>query len=462
MAPPPIPPWAAGLDAVQTRRVQNLIAQELRARGVNRFSFDDEGLEWSSLSGPHRAPLDELAGVCAERDPSAWSELIQAQVEDLLAGEDPDDAPPTLLDGALTADQVRRGRAEPLLGVLPPPPRRRDERLERAAPLGGMRSPFVGAPPSWDHEEEPAKTLPGPPPPTSSSGGLPPSPRPPRRWRLGWPTLIGLAVAVTVALEARNLLRGDPDAPSFEVGPTQDVMLEATPAGEVEAFAERDGRSLGKVPIRVLVPKGTEPVVLLVAAGHRAERVVLPSSGGKVVALERLPDDAPRCTLPVSADGWPHQLLPGGPSTDLSPVEFVGPAAVRIVPEGYGAGLVECPPEGGSVEPPFFRRFPDVATLHVEQPFGYQLFVGDRPSGSVPQKVAVAQAFLQLRSGGAGTWVSRWVAVLGSTEVRLPLDDRRAPPLTVPRTHLEPSEPPALRRTRTVAPEPEPVLPTLD
>lgn len=476
---PDRPRWAEGLDAGGTRRVRNLVAQELRARHITEFRFVEDGVEWRDVDGwTSLAPLADLAFRCAAADRAAWSDLVADGVAELLEVDAGDQ--PTLREGEVTAAMLRelRPRPEPLISDAPAPARARDPALEESAPPGGIRSPFARPPaptpespadaPSaidlratldapvaaaapapveaedWEEEEEDDdghEALATPAPPAS------------RRRKLGFYALLA-AFALTGALELRAFFV-EPEAPDFWVTPANDVLVEATPAGEVLVIAEADGRTLGFAPLRILVPAGPEVAVFLAAPGRTPQRVVLPTSGAVKTHLEpALPAD-PSCVAEVAIAGtWQYQTVPGDETSKDGRLQIRGSALVRVVPEGYGAWIVKCPSQGGTIQVGLERRFPPVVDIRAQAPRGALLHVDERPLGSIPIRWTQARAFSMLRVRTVtGEYTARWVAIPGSLGVDMPIDDSRAAPLTVPGTQLESPVPYIMRPQPTPSSE---------
>jgi hypothetical protein len=273
----------------------------------------------------------------------------------------------------------------------------------------------------------------------------PPRRRPSRLRRLGVAVVV-LAFVATGLLELRAFIV-EPEAPDHWASPSNDVLLEATPSGKVMVVAEEDGRTLGPAPLRILVPPGPEISVLLTAPGRTPKRVVLPTSGRVMEHLNpRLPNE-PTCTVRLPTAGtWQYQTVLGNATSSAGQIDIEGSAVVRVIPEGYGAWIVTCPPEGGTVELDLERRFPPMADIRAQRPRGALLHVNERPIGKIPVRWTQARAFSHLRLRTvSGEYVARWLATPGSIGVELPADESLAPPVTLPRTAVESPVPYYLR-----------------
>jgi hypothetical protein len=112
------------------------------------------------------------------------------------------------------------------------------------------------------------------------------------RWVLG--SLGGLALLGAAALAA-----GRPGDAAMPMDLDRAVTIES---GTPNAFiVGEDGTVLGAGPVAIAVPPHTEVAVLVAAADHRPERIVLPSGGMLRVSLAPLSPRPKRCALDVAS-----------------------------------------------------------------------------------------------------------------------------------------------------------------
>lgn len=420
-----LPRWAEGLDESSTRRISNLVAQELRAREL-RFEFVEEGVEWVGPDGwPNLAELHELAQLCARLDPSGWSDVVSDRIG-LLLGES---------GGPIVAGGREPQGAPPLDSTLESP--------NYEAPPGGIRSPFA--------QDSAGR----PPPPLSPIGEAPPpwERGPPARSgarlrTIGWVLALGFAV-VSLGLEVRAWVT-ESSKPGLYVSPLNEVLLEATPAGEAIVISASDGRTLSRTPLRFLIPKGPEFAVFVVAPGHVPVRQVLPDRGSVRVDLLPVSSAAPRCTfqLPMT-NTWTYELAPSGRKSDFGDLEVVGTAVVRIRPHGNGAWLVQCPATGGVVKADLKNRVAPVAQVEVISPTGAQLHLGGRPLGPIPASWTEGRSFIMLGVAQVQSeFVGRWIPTSERIRIAMPTSNIDAPDLSIPGTAIEEPKPALLRYPR--------------
>lgn len=475
---PESPRWAKGLDVASMRRIRNLVAQEFRARGLS-FEFVHDGVEWESDEGAITLDLNALALSCRATDASAWSGLVQKTVENWL--HKPVSEQPTLREGDLNQAEIEQIRAEALATSQAAP--------ADSAPVGGLRSPFAHGDVSTSEASEDMHLLSGPIP----TGGVPPGPSdtllvppphrdsssapgeadeweespsvevpeeeglgsygpgtPPRpsgnRW---WAYLAIAALVGTFALEIRAYFV-DPEAAEYRVDATNEVLLEATPVEEVTVVSELDGRVLGRAPLRFLIPFGHTAQVLLTAPDHAAKRVDLPLKGPLTVNLEPIKEEDPTCTLALAGAGrWKYQAMFGDSADTNGHIEIRKSAIVRVMPEGYGAWLVECEKNGEIIETQLPRRLPPTVEVRAEEPKGALVHLDERPLGSIPQRWKQGRAFANLRLKTVdGTYLSRWIPTPGSVDVFLPTNDDNAPRPTLKGSKLADPTPSYLQGRR--------------
>ena len=270
-------------------------------------------------------------------------------------------------------------------------------------------------------------------------------PVPPPKRRAGRSSWLAAVVLTVVAVNAGLDLYGWWDARqrvATRVSSANDVLLEATPQGEVKVVAEADGRILGTAPLRFLVPdEGEPPVVLLTAPGRTPERVELPSSGRLLVRLKPRPAAAARCVARFSSvPGWSYQgVHPGDPSAKDDAIPIEGSLVVRAIPAGGGAWLLRCGDEGQDVEPGLLERTrrPPVAVA-VRRPVGGLVSVGGRPLGQVPVQWTQDAMFVQVAVEAPGQPVlGRFVAATRDLEVRMPTGQLEPKP-RLPNSVVEP------------------------
>lgn len=461
--------WAKPLGAEGAKRVQNLVRQELRARGLEAI-LDDRGARWVGPHGaPIRVPLDDLAELCGRTPPSEWSALTSERLDALLSGdrfETPtldEEAPPS---GAPDARTAHSGDPAAVPAALEPPRR-------RAEPLVDTKLP-VPIPPS-SPASPPGPLPPAMPPPATPPplGGYPPGPPPhpsgyrppPGRRPMGArprggkrsarrPTIVTIGLVTGVALsfsldafQAWETVRKPDPEPALSA--RNDVLLEASPIGEVRVFAADDGRPLGRAPLRFLVPEGPPIYVLLTAPGRTPTRVKLPPSGRVKAHLDpRLPT-AETCTLRVrTSPGWTLNMLDEGVlDDDAGTVTFAQATVVRAEPLDYGAFLLACPTdeddEPKEDEPPLYlgkRMRNGPVSLAVSSPRGALVTLGSDPIGNVPASWSQGPAFAKVSVSATGKEnIWRWVAAPFSLKVKMPSGRFE------PKTELPGSDVPELR-----------------
>ena len=255
--------------------------------------------------------------------------------------------------------------------------------------------------------------------------------------------------AVTFFLEVRAWWIRPLD-PELFVSRENEVLIEATPKGEVVVVAEADGQILGKAPLRLLVPQGPKISVLLTAPERKAVRRTLPHQGRLLVRLDPQLPEAPECSVELPADAyWQYQTALGQQPSKIGDLKIKGTAILRIVPSGYGAWLIECSEQDGTIKGDFRRQFPPLVNVHINEPRGALLHLGERPLGVIPKQWTQGQTFAQIRVRSVdGAYVTRWVAAPASIGVRFPSSESSAPALTIPGTRLEDPAPYYLRKNQ--------------
>lgn len=470
--------WAMGLDEGGQRRIRNLVAQELRARGLSFELGEDEVVLQSDDEQVSTRPLRPLAEACLFLEPSEWSERIHdamdtwlvegdrghtAQWSDLVRSWPPRDAVEKA-GGRKEASAPEPDDDEALLeATLPPSPVPRLKPVhadkEATAPAGGVPSPFARGRDLQPSPRPESVPLSGPPPalvPLLDEEEFAPPPSSPRERRRGGGLrrfgvfLFVAAVVTTTVLEVRAYFVGPTDA-DFAAGIVDDVLLEAAPLGAVSVVSELDGRLIGVTPLRFLVPGGANIGVFLSSPGLRPKRVRLPTSGALRVELDPIPEDAPTCTLELPGSGvWRYQSSEGDLSNDEGQLVIKDSAVIRIVPGGFGAWMVSCPTEGGSVPVDLRRRHPPTVEARLVGPRGALAYLADQPIGTVPQRWRQSQSFAQVHiRTGLGVYTMRWVALPGITEIRMPTSDDRAPPPTISGSQLPDPVPRFLRELKS-------------
>lgn len=464
-----------GLDESGQRRIRNLVAQELRARGLAFELGEDEVVLQSSEGQITTRGLQPLAEACLFLEPSEWSARVHDLMEAWLVDDDPGPKaqwsdlvrswPPR---PAIPNDQTELSAPpsiapddgeEVLEATLPPSPVPRlsprpsqdgagqDAAFaENPAPAPGdedLEVPDSLAPPALVPLVDDQERAPGP------AGRPPPRPRP-RGGLLRYGVyLAAIALLVSAGLETRAYFVGPADA-DWAAGVVNDVLLEATPLGSVSVVSELDGNMVGVAPLRFLVPAGPPVHVLLSSPGRLPKRVRLPSSGALRVELERLPETAAECTLELPGGGvWRYQNSDGDLSDDKGELPLRGTGVVRIVPGGFGAWIVKCPTEGGLVSVDLRRRRPPTVEARLLGPRGSLAYLRHQPIGTIPQRWQQAQTFAQVHIRTVeGIYTMRWVALPGVTEIRMPTSDAQAPTPTLPGSDLADPVPNFLRSKR--------------
>lgn len=441
MAAPPkapeIPPWAFFFDRGQLAIFLELVASDLSRRGlehqVGTGVVQISGRSWSTFK---YLGLSDLARLCHQRDPREWARLIAKDFDTLLAETptfDPDLAP-TVLRVESTLEVIRRPRRTPPPELTPAP------QVEATVPTPA--EPVAPAPVApirivVGQRDQVTGTAPAP----AMQVNLP-EPTGPQR-RLSEATLIdgkgagplspemsalarnaavkrsamvaSAALLLGVVLGVAHLAQPGP----LLASPAHEVVVDASPADAV-VVSERDGRILGPVPQRFLVPPGTEPVVLIAAPGHEPARLVLPERGRVAANLTPLPAVVDKCALAVSEED--HHAYEGvAAQIDAGSRLVVRGAAVVRARTGAGAWLVRCPKLGGTGMLALERDpVPEVA-VSVVGPTGGDVSIDGGRLGRVPVEARVRGAFVEVQvTTESGERISRWVPTLAPTEIQLP------------------------------------------
>lgn len=220
--------------------------------------------------------------------------------------------------------------------------------------------------------------------------------------------------AAVWAWQNQDTIRGllDEDAPPAAHVATHEnaVRIDADPQGAI-IVGERDGRVLGRAPLRVLVPTGVEASVLVTAPGHEPQRLVLPDRGVIRARLERLPKDVKPCGLDLAADAKTNYE---GVAADLTYGDHLavhGAAVVRLrgATERRGAWLVRCPSFGGGDHVALDGAPLPKATITLAGPPGSIGFLEDEALGPLPVTIPIEAAFsrvaVELDERRYATWI---------------------------------------------------------
>ncbi|MBX2814326.1 MAG: hypothetical protein KTR25_21130 [Myxococcales bacterium] len=248
---------------------------------------------------------------------------------------------------------------------------------------------------------------------------------------------------VTAALEIRDLWTKPWSQETLRANVNNEVLLEATPVGQVKVISEVDGQHLGTAPLRFLVPEGPELAVLLHAPDRTPVRQVLPAAGRVTVHLQPSVSTTPKCVLNLPAVSyWRYQTTTGEKPSVQAQLQIQGSTVVYLVPEGQGAWLVQCGPNGKPIPEhldPIQRRPVDI---NITSPTGALVFIGDSPMGKIPQSWSQTHLFAQLRLRlVGGSYIMRWIAAPNSLSVELPISDDFAPRISIPNSQTPTAAP---------------------
>lgn len=438
---PDVPPWAFFFDRSQLSVFLELVANDVSRRGLDH-QVGTGVIQISGQAGTalRYLGLSDLARLCHRSEPKEWATLIARDFDTLLAEAptfDPDLAP-TVLRVESTLEVIRRPRKTPPPELTPTPQLQQDRTIPTPA------------------EEVPAspavvRVVMGQPGPILGVPTPPPTPRPipaapeysPTQRRLSEATLIDgnsagplspelaaaaqnrsvkvsamVASAILVVVAVLAIARLVEPAPLL-ASPAHEVVVDASPADAV-VVSERDGRILGPVPQRFLVPHGTAPVVLIAAPGHEPTRLVLPERGRVAANLTPLPSSIDSCALAVAAE---DQALYEGVAARIergSRLVVRGAAVVRAK-TGAGAWLVRCPKLGGSGMVALEQDPVPEVLVQVIAPADAEVSIDGGRLGLVPVEARVRGAFVEVQiTTREGERISRWVPTLAPTEVQMP------------------------------------------
>ena len=196
------------------------------------------------------------------------------------------------------------------------------------------------------------------------------------------------------------------------------VSLTSEPVG-AEVIAESDGRLLGRTPMTVMVPTGSQMVVLLDAPDRTPMRIVLPEHGDLHATLPR--SSGTGCTVQVETD--PGVTLQEHRGTQSVPglVSVAQAAIFRREGAGrrVGARLVRCPhdpSEAVAVQLSAGRR----RRVRLNGPAGLVMTLNGVPL-TTPADTHVERAFAELRlEYPDGRRQVRWVGLGADTVVNVP------------------------------------------
>ncbi len=232
--------------------------------------------------------------------------------------------------------------------------------------------------------------------------------------------------------------------------PANAVRIDAEPAGTV-VVSEQDGRVLGTVPLRVLVPPGVEAAVLVTAPRREPQRLVLPDRGVISTRLSALPEDVRPCALDLDA-GAKDRFEGVAANLDWGDRLAVFGAAVVRTRDGAsapGAWLVRCPSFGGGDHIELERSPLPGATITLKGPAGAEVFIDDEALGPVPATTRVTAAFARVRVELDGRRYRTWIPTLADATFELPEPHERIE-VDAAEEPTEPDEPeqPEKRRRR--------------
>lgn len=199
------------------------------------------------------------------------------------------------------------------------------------------------------------------------------------------------------------------------------VRIDAEPEGTI-VVSEQDGRILGKVPVRVLVPPGVEAAVLVTAPRREPQRLVLPERGVISTRLSALPEDVRPCALDLEP-GAKQRFEGVAANLDWGDRLAVFGAAVvrtRDGATGPGAWLVRCPSFGGGDHIELERAPVTGARITLNGPAGAIAYLDDRELGAVPVTTTVKAAFSHVRLELDGRRYRSWIPTLVDATFELP------------------------------------------
>ena len=199
------------------------------------------------------------------------------------------------------------------------------------------------------------------------------------------------------------------------------VRIDATPATAL-VVSERDGRILGRAPIKTIVPPGAEVAVLVAAPGHEPQRIVLPNSGVVEARLVALPEDVKPCALDLAADARERFEGVGANLVVGNRLAVRGAAVVRAREDSgqTGAWLVRCPSFGGGDHIELTRPATRSASITIAEPRGAAVYLDEVPVGEAPVTAKIRGAFTRVSIARGALRHQVWIPTLHDTSFALP------------------------------------------
>ncbi len=507
--PESVPPWAQFFSLGDYRRFLNLVGQELRGRGIE-FQRRDYLVIFTLPNGrPYQLPLDNLARGCHQASKPLWSQWVENEIDRLLseALEEPETAPESpspepsfgedqappggirspfasgrMMDhpqeiaaAAIHPNETQRTKAPPE-SVAPtwvPPGPQPPGRPKMTPTVPAMQAPTPiatntttppgppMAPPPVVPRKQPAPPLQAPALPEAAEAQAPvesissysKEEAEDDSQLFGSPTFrkylpYGLAAILLYTLTMEVVAYFSEVKDTTHVATyANEVLLEADPAGLVLAISEKDGMTLGRPPLRFLMPRNTEANLLLAAPGFIPQRVNLPLKGSVKVKLKPMPKKPERCSItPPKEDKRTFQAVGYRAKITEEKIVVEGAAIIRAFPEGLGAWLIVCPSLGGTGQVNLDYAVPTHHDVYVTMPEAALAHAGERPIGRVPTGFSTQSSFAQIHLKTVqGHYLTRWVPIPDNIEIQLPSDDTQTPPITIPGTK-EPNRVPTYLR----------------
>lgn len=426
-----VPPWAFFFRPSELEEFLDCVKTDLDRREL-RHDFGTGVVQIATPAGGafRYLGLVDLARTCHRSPRDKWQSLISDDFDGLLeaTARDPDVGTPIEFDIVPAPLASTVGRRDSLDHVLEPVPiivgNRMSEQAKAALPFSDEPAEPTqpGRVDTFDSEPTAAMSpVPGPeretPPPVPplavdapliTGTGLPTlgpelkavaTNRPQRMAVLGAFIVLLLVGGGAWGYQNRDTIVGlfetpPPPPATLRATAANRVRVEAKPAGTV-VVSERDGRILGPTPLSLVVPPGHDFKVLVAAAKHEPQRLVLPDRGTISTRLAKLPPDASTCAIDLPPEDVERFEGVGADLAWGDRLAVRGAAVVRVR-DGRaerGAWLVRCPNFGGGDRVELVRPAPETVTIELTAPVGVEVSIDGNRVGTIPLTYESDRAF---------------------------------------------------------------------